>query len=85
MVSDKSNIDVQLDQRHLMLRGDTVSCGIVVDYNYVLTCFLVCSWLQLSKVFRLRSVVAQCFREHYFSHGYVEVQYPSNLVYVHLY
>ena len=30
--------------------------------------------LQLSKVFRLRSTVAQCFRDHYFSRGYVEVR-----------
>ncbi|XP_064390802.1 asparagine--tRNA ligase, cytoplasmic-like [Halichondria panicea] len=54
VVSDKSNIDVQLDQRHLMLRGDV-----------------------LSKVFKIRSMVAQSFREHYFSRGYVEVTPPT--------
>ena len=29
--------------------------------------------LQLSKVFKLRSAITQCFREHYFNRGYVEV------------
>lgn len=35
---------------------------------------LILFFLQLSKVFRLRSVVTQCFRDHYFSRNYVEVR-----------
>lgn len=54
VVNESAHIDVQLDQRHLMLRGET-----------------------LSKIFKLRSVVTQCFREHYFSRGYVEVTPPT--------
>lgn len=54
IVTESSAVDAQLDQRHLMLRGDT-----------------------LSKVFRLRSVVTQCFRDHYFSRDYVEVTPPT--------
>lgn len=54
VVNEESLVDVQLDQRHMMLRGDT-----------------------LSKIFRVRSVVTQCFRDHYFSKGYVEVTPPT--------
>jgi asparaginyl-tRNA synthetase len=53
-VTEHSHIDQQLDQRHLMLRGET-----------------------LSKIFRARSIVTQCFRDHYFSRGYVEVTPPT--------
>lgn len=54
VVNEESLVDVQLDQRHMMLRGDT-----------------------LSRIFRVRSVVTQCFRDHYFNRGYVEVTPPT--------
>jgi asparaginyl-tRNA synthetase len=54
LVTEDSLIDVQLDQRHMMLRGDT-----------------------LSKIFRVRSTVTQCFRDHFFHNGYIEVTPPT--------
>jgi asparaginyl-tRNA synthetase len=54
VVTEHSHIDQQLDNRHLMLRGET-----------------------LSKIFRARSIITQCFRDHYFSRGYVEVTPPT--------
>ncbi|XP_063954487.1 asparagine--tRNA ligase, cytoplasmic-like [Lytechinus pictus] len=56
IVNEESHIDVQLDQRHMMMRGET-----------------------LSKIMRVRSVVTQCFRDHYFSRGYTEM-FPPTLV-----
>lgn len=35
VVSLKSNVDVQLDQRHLMLRGEDVSCVTFVTMWFV--------------------------------------------------
>merc|ERR1712050_85975 len=46
--------DVQLDNRHIMIRGENTS-----------------------KILKMRSVVMQCFREHYFSHGYFEITPPT--------
>lgn len=54
LVNEESLIDVQLDQRHMMLRGET-----------------------LSRIFRVRSFVTQCFRDHFFYNGYVEVTPPT--------
>eukprot|EP00800_Vazella_pourtalesii_P020916 TRINITY_DN7585_c1_g2_i1.p1 TRINITY_DN7585_c1_g2~~TRINITY_DN7585_c1_g2_i1.p1 ORF type:complete len:563 (-),score=97.90 TRINITY_DN7585_c1_g2_i1:260-1948(-) len=54
IVNESSSIDLQLDQRHLMLRTEP-----------------------LANTFRLRSVIAQCFRDHYFAKGYVEVTPPT--------
>lgn len=54
LVNEESAIDTQLDNRHIMLRGDTVS-----------------------RILRMRSTVTQCFRDHYFSRGYVEVTPPT--------
>lgn len=54
LVNEEAHIDVQLDQRHMMLRGET-----------------------LSKIFKIRSAVAHCFREHYFANNYVEVTPPT--------
>lgn len=50
----ESDVDVLLDQRHLVLRTDTYS-----------------------KILKVRSVVTQCFREHFFSRGYFEVTPPT--------
>eukprot|EP00731_Ephydatia_muelleri_P016686 Em0009g1110a len=54
LVNEESHIDVQLDQRHMMLRGDA-----------------------LSRIFRVRSAVCKCLRDHYFENGYVEVTPPT--------
>ena len=54
IVNESSSIDLQLDQRHLMLRTES-----------------------LANTFRLRSLISQCFRDHYFSNGYVEVTPPT--------
>ena len=54
IVNESSGVDLQLDQRHLMLRTQS-----------------------LSNTFRLRSYITQCFRDHYFAKGYVEVTPPT--------
>lgn len=54
ILNEESHVDVQLDNRHMMLRGET-----------------------LSKIMAFRSVVIQCFRDHYFSRGYYEVTPPT--------
>ncbi|XP_068683402.1 asparagine--tRNA ligase, cytoplasmic-like isoform X2 [Montipora foliosa] len=54
LLKEESAIDIQLDNRHMMIRGDTVS-----------------------RILRMRSTVTQCFRDHYFNHGYVEVTPPT--------
>ncbi|XP_046859954.1 asparagine--tRNA ligase, cytoplasmic-like isoform X2 [Xenia sp. Carnegie-2017] len=50
----ESGVDVQLDNRHILMRGETIS-----------------------KVMRMRSVVSQCFRQHYIDRGYFEVTPPT--------
>jgi len=54
VLNTESNPDVQLDNRHIMLRGETTS-----------------------KVLKMRSVVTQAFREHFFNRGYFEVTPPT--------
>ncbi len=56
LVNEESHVDVQLDQRHMMLRGETVSLAIV-NYYCVLIITVYC--IQLSRIFRVRSYVAQ--------------------------
>ncbi|XP_077988398.1 asparagine--tRNA ligase, cytoplasmic-like [Glandiceps talaboti] len=56
VLNEESHVDVQLDQRHMMIRGET-----------------------LSKIMKIRSVVTQCFRDHYFSRGYYET-FPPTMV-----
>lgn len=46
--------DVQLDNRHIMIRGENTS-----------------------KILKMRSVIMQAFREHYFDRGYTEVTPPT--------
>lgn len=46
--------DVQLDNRHIMIRGENTS-----------------------RILKMRSVVMQAFRDHYFSRGYCEVTPPT--------
>eukprot|EP00112_Aurelia_sp_Birch-Aquarium-sp1_P010881 Seg2302.3 transcript_id=Seg2302.3/GoldUCD/mRNA.D3Y31 product="Asparagine-tRNA ligase cytoplasmic" protein_id=Seg2302.3/GoldUCD/D3Y31 len=54
IVTEDSHVDTLLDNRHLVIRGDTTS-----------------------KILRMRSVVMQCFRDHYFNRGYVEMTPPT--------
>ncbi|XP_019626981.1 PREDICTED: asparagine--tRNA ligase, cytoplasmic-like [Branchiostoma belcheri] len=54
LINEESHVDVQLDNRHMMIRGEN-----------------------MSKVMKMRSVVMQCFREHYFNRGYCEVTPPT--------
>ncbi|CAF3842317.1 unnamed protein product [Rotaria sp. Silwood1] len=56
LVNEESHPDVQLDNRHMLIRGENTS-----------------------KILRLRSIVTQCFREHYFARGYYET-FPPTLV-----
>nr|QBH73673.1 aspartyl-tRNA synthetase [Eurycantha calcarata] len=46
--------DVQLDNRHIMIRGENTS-----------------------RILKMRSVITQMFREHFFSRGYCEVTPPT--------
>lgn len=64
LVNEESHIDVQLDQRHMMLRGDTVrergrrkKKGTGWIQLLATQCLLF--HLQLSKIFRIRSTVTQ--------------------------
>lgn len=54
LLNEEAHVDVQLDNRHMMLRGENTS-----------------------KILKMRSVVMQCFREHYFSRGYFEITPPA--------
>ncbi|XP_033749836.1 asparagine--tRNA ligase, cytoplasmic-like [Pecten maximus] len=54
VLNEDANVDVQLDNRHMMVRGENTS-----------------------KVLMMRSVVMQCFRDHYFNRGYYEVTPPT--------
>lgn len=50
LLNEESDVDVQLNNRHMMIRGENIS-----------------------KILRVRSIVMQCFRDHFFSRGYCEV------------
>ena len=50
LLNEESNVDVLLDNRHMMIRGENQA-----------------------KILKMRSLVMQCFRDHYFSRGYYEV------------
>ncbi|XP_050417662.2 asparagine--tRNA ligase, cytoplasmic [Patella vulgata] len=54
LLNEDANVDVQLDNRHIMIRGENTS-----------------------KILKMRSVLMQCFREHYLSRGYFEVTPPT--------
>ena len=56
ILNEDSHPDVQLDNRHIMIRGENTA-----------------------KVLKMRSVVMQAFREHFFSRGYFEVTPPTAL------
>ncbi|KAH8377667.1 hypothetical protein KR093_006587, partial [Drosophila rubida] len=54
ILNEEAHPDVQLDNRHIMIRGENTS-----------------------KVLKMRSVVMQAFRAHYFERGYNEVTPPT--------
>ncbi|KAH8400499.1 hypothetical protein KR222_002152, partial [Zaprionus bogoriensis] len=54
ILNEEAHPDVQLDNRHIMIRGENTS-----------------------KVLKMRSVVMQAFRAHYFARGYNEVTPPT--------
>merc|ERR1711963_707694 len=54
ILNEDSHPDVQLDNRHIMIRGENTA-----------------------KVLKMRSVIIQCFRDHFFSRNYNEVTPPT--------
>lgn len=54
ILNEQANPDVQLDNRHIMIRGENTS-----------------------KILKMRSVIMQAFRAHYFDRGYTEVTPPT--------
>lgn len=54
LINEESDVDVQLNNRHMMLRGEN-----------------------MSKIFKVRSTVINCFRNHYFDRGYYEITPPT--------
>lgn len=50
LLNEDSEVDVQLNNRHMMIRGEN-----------------------MSKIFKVRSMVVQAFRDHFFANGYYEV------------
>uniref|UniRef100_UPI00398F7CD0 asparagine--tRNA ligase, cytoplasmic n=1 Tax=Pristiophorus japonicus TaxID=55135 RepID=UPI00398F7CD0 len=54
LINEESDVDVQLNNRHMMLRGEN-----------------------MSKIFKVRSAVVQCFRDHFFDNGYFEITPPT--------
>lgn len=54
ILNQEANPDVQLDNRHIMIRGENTS-----------------------KILKMRSVIMQAFRAHYFDRGYTEVTPPT--------
>lgn len=54
ILNEESHPDVQLDNRHILIRGETTA-----------------------KVLKMRSVVLNAFRSHYFDRGYNEITPPT--------
>ncbi|XP_066458621.1 asparagine--tRNA ligase, cytoplasmic [Eleutherodactylus coqui] len=54
LINEESDVDVQLNNRHMMIRGEN-----------------------MSKIFKVRSTVINCFRNHFFDRGYYEVTPPT--------
>lgn len=56
MLNEDSEVDVQLNNRHMMIRGEN-----------------------MAKIFKVRSMVVQAFRDHFFANGYYEVSVRRSL------
>nr|XP_033789704.1 asparagine--tRNA ligase, cytoplasmic [Geotrypetes seraphini] len=54
LINEESDVDVQLNNRHMMIRGEN-----------------------MAKILKIRSVVVQCFRDHFFDRGYFEITPPT--------
>lgn len=54
LLNEEAHPDVQLDNRHMMIRGENTS-----------------------KILKMRSVVMQAFRSHFYDRGYTEVSPPT--------
>ncbi|KAG8456788.1 hypothetical protein GDO86_002537 [Hymenochirus boettgeri] len=54
LLNEESDVDVQLNNRHMMIRGEN-----------------------MSKIFKIRSTVIHCFRNHFFDRGYYEITPPT--------
>ncbi|XP_077138659.1 asparagine--tRNA ligase, cytoplasmic isoform X1 [Ranitomeya variabilis] len=54
LINEESDVDVQLNNRHMMIRGEN-----------------------MSKIFKIRSTIVNCFRNHFFDRGYYEVTPPT--------
>ncbi|XP_010217062.1 PREDICTED: phospholipid-transporting ATPase IC [Tinamus guttatus] len=54
LLNEDSDVDVQLNNRHMMIRGEN-----------------------MSKIFKVRSMAVQAFRDHFFANGYFEVTPPT--------
>ncbi|XP_043942969.1 asparagine--tRNA ligase, cytoplasmic [Protopterus annectens] len=54
LLNEESDVDVQLNNRHMLLRGEN-----------------------MSKIFKVRSVTTQCFRDHFFDREYNEITPPT--------
>jgi len=73
VVNKDSLLDVQLDKRHLMIRGTKVNF-------HFLNCFLflfLLFFLQTSKALELMPVIKAAFRAHYAFHRYTEACPPA--------
>ncbi|XP_032888922.1 asparagine--tRNA ligase, cytoplasmic [Amblyraja radiata] len=54
LLNEESDVDVQLNNRHMMLRGEN-----------------------MTKIFKVRSALVQCFRDHFFDNSYYEITPPT--------
>jgi len=54
ILNEDAHVDVQLDNRHIMIRGENTS-----------------------RILKMRSVIMQAFRAHYFSRNYIEITPPT--------
>ncbi|NXD73650.1 SYNC protein, partial [Eolophus roseicapillus] len=54
VLNEDSEVDVQLNNRHMMIRGEN-----------------------MAKIFKVRSMAVQAFRDHFFANGYYEVTPPT--------
>lgn len=83
LLNEDALVDVQLDNRHMMIRGENVSriadlerLNFVVVFN---TFFFIGTFLclQTSKILKVRSAAIAAFRSHYLDRGYFEITPPT--------